>query len=138
MTMETPLDSSKKNNLSMEDIVLEPIRTKSYYKKDPMLNLDKALDKAKQVKKMYKSPKHYEYDPHLNGLHEPGSNQVAINQALNDRMKELQTRNIALESRLERLEAVLSSKHFLDFTSKLEEMTDKLDDLQSKIDLLDE
>lgn len=116
----------------------DPIKTKSYYKKDPMLNLDKALDKAKQVKKMYKTPKHYEYDPSLNGLTEPGSKQVAINQALNDRMKELQTRNIALESRLERLEAVLSSKHFLDFTSKLEEMTDKLDDLQSKIDLLDE
>ncbi len=123
MSMETPPD---------------PIKTKSYYKKDPMLNLDKALDKAKQVKKMYKTPKHYEYDPSLNGLTEPGSKQVAINQALNDRMKELQTRNIDLESRLKRLEAVLSSKHFLDFTSKLEEMTDKLDDLQSRIDLLDE
>ena len=123
MTMETPPD---------------PIKTKSYYKKNPMLNLDKALDKAKQVHKMYKTPKHYEYDPSLNGLTEPGSNQVAINQALNDRMKELQAKNLALESRLKRLEEVLSSKHFLDFTSKLEEMTDKLDDLQSKIDLLDE
>ena len=91
-----------------------------------------------KVKKMYKTPKHYEYDPSLNGLREPGSNQVAINQALNDRMKELQDKNLALESRLKRLEAVLSSKHFIDFTSKLEEMTDKLDDLQSKIDLLDE
>ena len=91
-----------------------------------------------KVKKMYKSPKHYEYDPSLNGLTEPGSNQVAINQALNDRMKELQAKNLALESRLKRLEEVLSSKHFLDFSSKLEEMTDKLDDLQSKIDLLDE
>ena len=136
--METHLDALKQNNLSMEDIVLDPIKTKSYYKKDPMLNLDKALDKAKQVKKMYKSPKHYEYDPSLNGLHEPGSNQVAINQALNDRMKTLEAQNLALENRLKRLEAVLSSKHFLDFTSKLEEMTDKLDDLQSKIDLLDE
>lgn len=116
----------------------DPIRTKSYYKKDPMLNLDKDLDKAKQVKKMYKTPKHYEYDPSLNGLTKPGSNQVAINQALNDRMKELQAKNLALESRLKRLEEVLSSKHFLDFSSKLEEMTDKLDDLQSKIDLLDE
>ena len=123
MTMETPPDS---------------IKTKSYYKKDAMLNLDKALDKAKQAKKMYKSPKHYEYDPHLNGLHEPGSNQVVINQALNDRMKALEAQNLALENRLKRLEAVLSSKHFLDFTSKLEEITDKLDDLQSKIDLLDE
>jgi hypothetical protein len=121
--METPPDS---------------IKTKSYYKKDAMLNLDKALDKAKQAKKMYKSPKHYEYDPHLNGLHEPGSNQVVINQALNDRMKALEAQNLALENRLKRLEAVLSSKHFLDFTSKLEEITDKLDDLQSKIDLLDE
>ena len=123
MSMETPSD---------------PIKTKSYYKKDVMLNLDKALDKAKQVNKMYKTPKHYEYDPSLNGLTEPGSNQVAINQALNDRMKELQAKNLALESRLKRLEEVLSSKHFLDFSSKLEEITDKLDDLQSKIDLLDE
>lgn len=32
----------------------DPIRTKSYYKKDPMLNLDKDLDKAKQVKKCIK------------------------------------------------------------------------------------
>ena len=133
--METHLDALKKNKLSMEDIVLDPIRTKSYYIKDSVL---KNMDKAKQVKKMYKSPKHYEYDPHLNGLNEPGSNQVAINQALNDRMKALEAQNIALESRLKRLEAVLSSKHFLDFTNKLEEMTDKLDDLQSKIDLLDE
>lgn len=123
MTMETPPD---------------PIKTKSYYKKNPMLNLDKALDKAKQVHKMYKTPKHYEYDPSLNGLTEPGSNQNAINQALNDRMKTLEAQNLALESKLKRLEEVLSSKHFLDFTSKLEEMTDKLDDLQSKIDLLDE
>jgi predicted nuclease with TOPRIM domain len=133
--METHLDALKKNELSMEDIVLDPIRTKSCYIKDSVL---KNMDKAKQVKKMYKSPKHYEYDPHLNGLHEPGSNQVAINQALNDRMKALEAQNLALENRLKRLEAVLSSKHFLDFTSKLEEMTDKLDDLQSKIDLLDE
>jgi predicted nuclease with TOPRIM domain len=121
--METPPDS---------------IKTKSYYKKDAMLNLDKALDKAKQAKKMYKTPKHYEYDPSLNGLTKPGSNQNAINQALNDRMKALEAQNLALESRLKRLEAVLSSKHFIDFTSKLEEITDKLDDLQSKIDLLDE
>lgn len=119
----------------MEDIVLDPIKKKSCYIKDSVL---KNMDKAKQVNKMYKSPKHYEYDPHLNGLHEPGSNQVAINQALNDRMKELQAKNLALESRLKRLEEVLSSKHFIDFTSKLEEITDKLDDLQSKIDLLDE
>ena len=135
MTMETHLDALKKNNLSMEDIVLDPIRTNSCYIKDSVL---KNMDKAKQVKKMYKTPKHYEYDPSLNGLHEPGSNQVAINQALNDRMKELQAKNLALESRLKRLEEVLSSKHFLDFSSKLEEITDKLDDLQSKIDLLDE
>ena len=133
--METPSNLTKKTKLSMEDIVLDPIRTNSCYIKDSVL---KNMDKAKQVKKMYKSPKHYEYDPHLNGLHEPGSNQVAINQALNDRMKALEAQNLALESRLKRLEAVLSSKHFLDFTSKLEEMTDKLDDLQSKIDLLDE
>jgi hypothetical protein len=113
----------------------DPIKKNSYHISESVL---KQMDEAKRVKKMYKSPKHYEYDPSLNGLHEPGSNQVAINQALNDRMKELQTRNISLESRLERLEAVLSSKHFLDFTNKLEEMTDKLDDLQSKIDLLDE
>ena len=133
--METHLDALKKNNLSMEDIVLDPIRTKSYYIKDSVL---KNMDKAKQVNKMYKTPKHYEYDPSLNGLTEPGSNQNVINQALSDRMKELQAKNLALESRLKRLEEVLSSKHFLDFTSKLEEITDKLDDLQSKIDLLDE
>lgn len=120
MTMETPPD---------------PIQTKSYYIKDSVL---KNMDKAKQVNKMYKNPKHYEYDPSLNGLTEPGSTQVAINQALNDRMKALEAQNLALESRLKRLEAVLSSKHFIDFTSKLEEITDKLDDLQSKIDLLDE
>ena len=135
MTMETHLDALKKNKLSIENIVSDPIKTKSYYIKDSVL---KNMDKAKQVNKMYKTPKHYEYDPSLNGLTEPGSNQVAINQALNDRMKELQAKNLALESRLKRLEEVLSSKHFLDFTSKLEEMTDKLDDLQSKIDLLDE
>ena len=135
MTMETHLDALKKNNLSMEDIVLDPIKKKSYYIKDSVL---KNMDKAKQVNKMYKTPKHYEYDPSLNGLTEPGSNQVAINQALNDRMKALEAQNLVLESKLKRLEAVLSSKHFLDFTSKLEEMTDKLDDLQSKIDLLDE
>jgi len=110
-------------------------KTNKYFITESVL---KNMDKVKQVKKMYKSPKHYEYDPHLNGLHEPGSNQVAINQALNDRMKTLEAQNLALESRLKRLEAILSSKHFLDFTSKLEEMTDKLDDLQSKIDLLDE
>jgi uncharacterized coiled-coil protein SlyX len=136
--METPPDSSKKINLSMEDIVLDPIKTKSYYKKDPMLNLDKALDKAKQVKKMYKSPKHYEYDPDINGLREPGSNQVVINQALNARMKELEIKNEHLVQRLKQLETILISKNFIDFTNKLEEMTDKLDDLQSKIDLLDE
>ena len=135
MTMETHLDALKKNKLSIENIVSDPIKTKSYYIKDSVL---KNMDKAKQVNKMYKPPKHYEFDPSLNGLTEPGSNQVAINQALNDRMKELQAKNLALESRLKRLEEVLSSKHFLDFTSKLEEMTDKLDDLQSKIDLLDE
>ena len=135
MTMETHLDALKKNKLSIENIVSDPIKTKSYYIQDSVL---KNMDKAKQVNKMYKTPKHYEYDPSLNGLTEPGSNQVAINQALNDRMKELQAKNLALESRLKRLEEVLSSKHFLDFTSKLEEMTDKLDDLQSKIDLLDE
>lgn len=123
MTMETPPD---------------PIKTKSYYKKDAMLNLDKALDKAKQVNKMYKTPKHYEYDPSLNGLTEPGSNQVAINQALNDRMKELQAKNLALESRLKQLETILTSKNFTDFTEKLEELMDKLDDLQSRVDLLDE
>ena len=122
----------------MEDIVLDPIKTKSYYKKDPMLNLDKALDKAKQVKKMYKSPKHYEYDPHLNGLHEPGSNQVAINQALNARMKELEIKNEHLVQRLKQLETILTSKNFTDFTEKLEELMDKLDDLQSRVDLLDE
>ena len=123
MTMETPPDS---------------IKTKSYYKKDAMLNLDKALDKAKQVKKMYKSPKHYEYDPHLNGLHEPGSNQVAINQALNARMKELEIKNEHLVQRLRQLELILTSKNFTDFTEKLEELMDKLDDLQSRVDLLDE
>jgi predicted nuclease with TOPRIM domain len=133
--METHLDALKKNNLTMEDIVLEPIKKNSYHISESVL---KQMDKVKQLNKMYKSPKHYEYDPHLNGLHEPGSNQVAINQALNDRMKTLEAQNLALENRLKRLEAVLSSKHFLDFTSKLEEMTDKLDDLQSKIDLLDE
>ena len=117
MTMETPLNP-KTNKYFITESVLK--------------NMDN------KVKKMYKTPKHYEYDPSLNGLTEPGSNQVAINQALNDRMKELQAKNLALESRLKRLEEVLSSKHFLDFTSKLEEMTDKLDDLQSKIDLLDE
>ena len=112
-----------------------PPKTNKYFIKESVL---KNMDKVKPVNKMYKSPKHYEYDPHLNGLTEPGSNQVAINQALNDRMKALEAQNLALESRLKRLEAVLSSKHFIDFTSKLEEMTDKLDDLQSKIDLLDE
>ena len=120
MTMKTPPDSSQTKSCYIQDLVL------------------KNMDKAKQVKKMYKTPKHYEYDPSLNGLTEPGSNQHFINQALNDRMKALEAQNLALESRLKRLEAVLSSKHFLDFSSKLEEMTDKLDDLQSKIDLLDE
>jgi predicted nuclease with TOPRIM domain len=133
--MKTPSNPTKKTKLSMKDIVLDPIKKKSYHIPESVL---KQMDESKQVKQMYKSPKHYEYDPHLNGLHEPGSNQVAINQALNDRMKALEAQNLALESRLKRLEAVLSSKHFLDFTSKLEEMTDKLDDLQSKIDLLDE
>ena len=116
----------------------DPIKTKSYYKKDPMLNLDKALDKAKQAKKMYKTPKHYEYDPSLNGLTEPGSNQNAINQALNDRMKELQIKNEHLIQRLKQLETILTSKNFTDFTEKLEELMDKLDDLQSRVDLLDE
>lgn len=116
--METPPNPPKTNKYFITESVLK--------------NMDN------KVKKMYKTPKHYEYDPSLNGLTEPGSNQVAINQALNDRMKELQAKNLALESRLKRLEEVLSSKHFLDFTSKLEEMADKLDDLQSKIDLLDE
>ena len=111
---------------------LNPKTNKYFITESVLKNMDN------KVKKMYKTPKHYEYDPSLNGLTEPGSNQVAINQALNDRMKELQAKNLALESRLKRLEEVLSSKHFLDFTSKLEEMTDKLDDLQSKIDLLDE
>ena len=117
MTMETP-PNPKTNKYFITESVLK--------------NMDN------KVKKMYKTPKHYEYDPSLNGLTEPGSNQVAINQALNDRMKALEAQNLALESRLKRLEAVLSSKHFIDFTSKLEEITDKLDDLQSKIDLLDE
>ena len=140
--MEKHLDALKKNNLSLEDIASAPIQTKSYYKKDAMLNLDKALDKAKQVKKMYKTPKHYEYDPSLNGLTEPGSNQVAINQALNDRMKELETHVIAhnehLIQRIKQLETILTSKNFTDFTEKLEELMDKLDDLQSRVDLLDE
>lgn len=117
MTMEKPLNP-KTNKYFITESVLK--------------NMDN------KVKKMYKTPKHYEYDPSLNGLTEPGSNQHFINQALNDRMKALEAQNLALESRLKRLEAVLSSKHFLDFSSKLEEMTDKLDDLQSKIDLLDE
>ena len=117
MTMETP-PNPKTNKYFITESVLK--------------NMDN------KVKKMYKTPKHYEYDPSLNGLTEPGSTQVAINQALNDRMKALEAQNLALESRIKRLEAVLSSKHFIDFTSKLEEITDKLDDLQSKIDLLDE
>lgn len=117
MTMETP-PNPKTNKYFITESVLK--------------NMDN------KVKKMYKTPKHYEYDPSLNGLTEPGSNQVAINQALNDRMKALEAQNLVLESKLKRLEAVLSSKHFLDFSSKLEEITDKLDDLQSKIDLLDE
>ena len=117
MTMETP-PNPKTNKYFITESVLK--------------NMDN------KVKKMYKTPKHYEYDPSLNGLTEPGSTQVAINQALNDRMKALEAQNLTLESRLKRLEAVLSSKHFIDFTSKLEEITDKLDDLQSKIDLLDE
>ncbi len=133
--METPPNPLKENKLSMEDIVLKPIRKNSYHISESVL---KQMDEAKRVKEMYKSPKHYEYDPSLNGLQELGSNQVVINQALNDRIKTLEAQNLALESRLKRLEAVLSSKHFIDFTSKLEEMTDKLDDLKSKIDLLDE
>ena len=112
-----------------------PPKTNKYFIKESVL---KNMDKVKPVNKMYKSPKHYEYDPSLNGLQEPSLHQVGINQSLNDRMKALEAQNLTLESRLKRLEAVLSSKHFLDFTSKLEEMTDKLDDLQSKIDLLDE
>ena len=120
MTMETPPD---------------PIQTKSYYIKDSVL---KNMDKAKQVNKMYKTPKHYEYDPSLNGLTEPGSNQNAINQALNARMKELEIKNEHLVQRLKQLETILVSKNFTDFTEKLEELMDKLDDLQSRVDLLDE
>lgn len=120
MTMEIPPD---------------PIKTKSYYIQDSVL---KNMDKAKQVKKMYKSPKHYEYDPSLNGLHEPGSNQVVINQALNDRLRALEVINVALENRLKKLENILVSKNFTDFTEKLEELMDKIDDLQSRVDLLDE
>ena len=123
MTMETPPDS---------------IKTKSYYKKDAMLNLDKALDKAKQAKTMYKSPKHYEYDPTLNGLQEPSLHQVGINQSLNDRLRTLEAHNSALIYRLKQLENILTSKNFTDFSEKLDELMDKLDDLQSRVDLLDE
>jgi len=120
MTMETPPDL---------------IKTNKYFIKDSVL---KNMDKAKQVKKMYKSPKHYEYDSSLNGLHEPGSNQVVINQALNDRIKVLEIQNEHLVQRLRQLETILTSKNFTDFTDKLEELMDKLDDLQSRVDLLDE
>lgn len=120
MTMETPQGPIKTNKYFIEESVLQN------------------MDKAKQVKKMYKSPKHYEYDPNLNGLREPGSNQDAINQALNARMKELEIKNEHLVQRLKQLETILTSKNFTDFTDKLEELMDKLDDLQSRVDLLDE
>jgi len=122
--METPSDPPKKNSYHIPELVF------------------KQMDETKRVKKMYKSPKHYEYDPHLNGLHEPGSNQVAINQALNDRMKTLEAhviaQNEALIHRIKQLETILTSKNFTDFTEKLEELMDKLDDLKSRVDLLDE
>ena len=113
----------------------DPIRTNSYHIPESVL---KQMDEAKRVKKMYKSPKHYEYDPSLNGLHEPGSNQVAINQSLNDRIRVLEIQNAALETNLKRLNTILTSKNFTDVTDKLEELMDKLDDLQSRVDLLDE
>ena len=116
-----------------------PPKTNKYFIKESVL---KNMDKVKPVNKMYKSPKHYEYDPSLNGLTEPGSNQVAINQALNDRMKELETHVIAhndhLVQRIKQLETILTSKNFTDFTEKLEELMDKIDDLRSRVDLLDE
>jgi sugar diacid utilization regulator len=133
--METELDALKENKLSMEDIVLDPIRKNSYHISESVL---KQMDKAKRVKEMYKSPKHYEYDPHLNGLHEPGSNQVVINQALNDRIKTLEAHNSALIYRLKQLETIITSKNFTNFSEKLEEFMDKLDDLKSRVDLLDE
>ena len=120
MTMETPSDSSQTKSCYIQDLVL------------------KNMDKAKQVKKMYKSPKHYEYDPTLNGLQEPSLHQVGINQSLNDRLRALEATNVALENRLKKLETILTSKNFTDFTDKLEELMDKLDDLQSRVDLLDE
>ena len=113
----------------------DPIKKNSYHISESVL---KQMDEAKRVKKMYKSPKHYEYDPSLNGLTEPGSNQNAINQALNARMKELEIKNEHLVQRLKQLETILTSKNFTDFTEKLEELMDKLDDLQSRVDLLDE
>jgi hypothetical protein len=120
MTMETSPDPIKKNSYHISESVL------------------KQMDEAKQAKKMYKSPKHYEYDPSLNGLQELGSNQVVINQALNDRMKTLEAHNSALIYRLKQLETILTSKNFIDYSEKLDELMDKLDDLQSRVDLLDE
>ena len=123
MTMETPPDT---------------IKTKSYYKKDAMLNLDKALDKAKQVKKMYTSNKQHEYDPYLQDF---GSKQVGINQALNDRMKVIEMQNSALNTKIKKLEEMIAKMSIntnQTLEQKLEEMTDKLDDLKSRIDLLDE
>ena len=112
-----------------------PPKTNKYFIKESVL---KNMDKVKPVNKMYKSPKHYEYDPSLNGLTEPGSNQNAINQALNARMKELEIKNEHLVQRLKQLETILTSKNFTDFSEKLDELMDKLDDLQSRVDLLDE
>lgn len=120
MTMETPQDLPKTNKYFIKESVL------------------KNMDKAKQVKKMYKSSKDYEYDSSLNEFHKPGSNQVGINQALNDRIKVLEGYNVALENRLKKLENILVSKNFTDFIDKLEELMDKIDDLQSRVDLLDE
>jgi uncharacterized coiled-coil protein SlyX len=116
--METPPSTTKTNKYFITESVLK--------------NMDN------KVKKMYKSPKHYEYDPSLNGLQEPGSNQVAINQALNDRMRVLESQNAHLVHRLKQLETILTSKNFTDFSEKLDELMDKLDDLQSRVDLLDE
>ena len=113
----------------------DPIKTNKYFIKESVL---KNMDKAKQVKEMYKSPKHYEDDPTLNGLQEPSLHQVGINQSLNDRLRALEATNVALENRLKKLENILTSKNFTDFTEKLEELMDKLDDLQSRVDLLDE
>ena len=87
---------------------------------------------------MYASNKQREYDPYLQDF---GSKQVGINQALNDRIKAVETQNIALKIKLKNLEEMIekmsvNTNEALD--QKLEEMTDKLDDLESRIDLLDE